>query len=152
LRCAATVTYAPIKTEQQDGTFQCLASILSNGAISQRYDLIRRNAAGRPTASALLRGRCFGRLGPAAASATHRIALNEIGTAHTGKTQSEFDGQAGFDEGRSLNPKRFPSRSRRSGAVESDVTRRNPHAYLCAPNKPLNIDQTGCASNRNGTA
>jgi len=85
-------------------------------------------------------------------NATHRIALNEIGTAHTWKTQSAFDGQAGFDEGRSLNPKRFPSRSRRSGAVESDVTRGNPHAYLCAPNKPLNIDQTGCASNRNGTA
>ncbi|MBR8128558.1 hypothetical protein [Burkholderia ambifaria] len=75
-------------------------------AISQRYDLIRRNA-GRPTTSALLRGRCFGRLGPAAASATHPIALNEIGTAHTWKTQSEFDGQAGFDEGRSLNPNGF---------------------------------------------
>ncbi|PRF96772.1 hypothetical protein C6Q14_30820 [Burkholderia ambifaria] len=42
--------------------------------------------------------------------------------------------------------------SQRSATVEFDVTRRNLQASQRAPNKPLNIDQTGCASNRNGTA
>ncbi len=43
-----------------------------------------------------------------------------------------------------------PSDDRDEAAL--GITHRNRHAQPRAPKKPLIIDQTGCASNRNGTA
>jgi hypothetical protein len=83
--------------------------LLERRAFSQRYDLMRpeRGSTNR-VASALPRPlQRPTRAGRGERNATPRIALTETRTAHTWKTQTQADAQAGSDEGRSLNPKRF---------------------------------------------